>query len=129
MILMVTLTIYMILACKIWRAYKKSVVPGCNAIKILAEGKELEEGIFPNLEDLRLYDLRRSSNIVEGHVSPGSLANLKFLSLEKRDNLRYIFSWSMIEQLPKLETLCISNCKNLEDFFEENATATEIGQL
>ena len=63
---------------------------------------------------------------MEGHVSPRSLANLKFLSLEKRDNLRYIFSWSMIEQLPKLETLCISNCKNLEDFFEENATETEM---
>ncbi|KAJ6857666.1 hypothetical protein NC651_039171 [Populus alba x Populus x berolinensis] len=84
----------MILACKIWRAYKKCVVSGCNAIKILAEGKELEEDIFPSLEDLRLYDLPRLSNIVEGHVSPRSLANL-------------------------------NNCKNLEDFFEENATATE----
>jgi len=105
---------------------KKCVVSGCNAMEILAEGKELEEDIFPNLEDLRLHDLLRSSNIVEGHVSPRSFANLKFLSLEKRDNLRYIFSWSMIKQLPKLETLYISNCKNLEDFFEENATETEI---
>jgi len=59
-------------------------------------------------------------------VSPGSFANLKFLSLEKCDNLRYIFSWIMIEQLPKLETLYISNCKNIEDFFEENATETEM---
>jgi hypothetical protein len=32
----------------------------------------------------------------------------------------------MIKQLPKLETLYISNCKNIEDFFEENATETEM---
>jgi hypothetical protein len=82
----------MILACKLWRAYKKCVVSRCNAMEILAKGKELEKDIFPNSEDLRFYDLRRLSNIVEGHVSPGSFANLKFLSLEKRDNLRYIFS-------------------------------------
>jgi hypothetical protein len=37
----------MILACKIWRAYKKCVVSGCNAMEILAEEKELEEDIFP----------------------------------------------------------------------------------
>ncbi|KAL3567096.1 hypothetical protein D5086_032511 [Populus alba] len=69
----------------------------CSELAMLpsdVEGKELEEDIFPNLEDLRLYDLPRLSNIVEGHVSPRSLANL-------------------------------NNCKNLEDFFEENATATE----
>nr|TKR85261.1 NBS-LRR disease resistance-like protein [Populus alba] len=80
----------------------------CSELAMLpsdVEGKELEEDIFPNLEDLRLYDLPRLSNIVEGHVSPRSLANLKFLSQEKRDNMRHIFSWSMIEQLPKLETL------------------------
>ncbi|KAL6329108.1 hypothetical protein AAG906_007654 [Vitis piasezkii] len=58
--------------------------------------------------------------IINGPVYPGSLAQLKNLTLSKCPELKKIFSKGMIQQLPQLQYLRVEDCRQIEEIVMES---------
>lgn len=115
------------------------IVAACNLeaflnLEVLHLTKSRDEGIFQiqasrelgsnseelkplssNLGYLTLYDLPELKFIWNGFSKLLSLDKLTHVSLQKCPKLKTIFSLAFIKCLPKLQTLSISNCEELEE--------------
>ncbi|KAF2294542.1 hypothetical protein GH714_012397 [Hevea brasiliensis] len=68
---------------------------------------------FPNLEDLRL-DSVTCEKIWHDQLS-ATYSNLKSLTVTRCDNLKYLFSTSIVKSLLQLKTLHVEYCSSLEE--------------
>jgi len=113
---------------KLLRALKNLssvLIYGCKSLEEVFELGEADEGSseeekeLPLLSSLTLLELPELKCIWKGptrHVSLQSLINLELYSLDK---LTFIFTPSLAQSLPKLETLNISDCGELKHIIRE----------
>ena len=85
------------------------------------------QDVFPKLESLCLYELRKTEMI---YFSSGtemicfspftdcSFTKLKTIKVEKCDQLKNLFSFCMVKLLASLETIGVSNCGSLEEIIK-----------
>ncbi|KAG4108999.1 hypothetical protein GLYMA_U031414v4 [Glycine max] len=99
------------------------------SIKYIINSKDLfyPQDVFPKLESLCLYELRKIEMI---YFSSGtemicfspftdcSFTKLKTIKVEKCDQLKNLFSFCMVKLLASLETIGVSNCGSLEEIIK-----------
>ena len=77
----------------------------------LTDQQFLEQGAFPLLESLFLWDLKKLEDVWHGPISIGSFGNLKTLEVSSCPKLRYLFWLSTARDLSLLESMKIEDCK------------------
>ncbi|XP_044498593.1 probable disease resistance protein At4g27220 isoform X1 [Mangifera indica] len=70
---------------------------------------------FPLLESLFLRNLMNLEKICHGELTATSFFNLRTIKVRNCDKLRNILSISTLRGLPKLQTLELINCMNMEE--------------
>ncbi|KAH1240881.1 putative disease resistance protein [Glycine max] len=99
------------------------------SIKYIINSKDLfyPQDVFPKLESLCLYELRKIEMI---YFSSGtemicfspftdcSFTKLKTIKVEKCDQLKNLFSFCMVKLLASLETIGVSKCGSLEEIIK-----------
>ena len=99
------------------------------SIKYIINSKDLfyPQDVFPKLESLCLYELRKIEMI---YFSSGtemicfspftdcSFTKLKTIKVKKCDQLKNLFSFCMVKLLASLETIGVSNCGSLEEIIK-----------
>ncbi|RVW19237.1 Disease resistance protein RPS2 [Vitis vinifera] len=93
---------------------------GCNEIKTIINGNGITQGVLKCLEHLCINNVLKLESIWQGPVYPGSLAQLKNLTLSKCPELKKIFSKGMIQQLPQLQYLRVEDCRQIEEIVMES---------
>ncbi|KAL3008978.1 hypothetical protein AAZX31_07G061100 [Glycine max] len=99
------------------------------SIKYIINSKDLfyPQDVFPKLESLCLYELRKiemiyfSSGTEMIRSSPFtdcSFTKLKTIKVEKCEQLKNLFSFCMVKLLASLETIGVSNCGSLEEIIK-----------
>jgi hypothetical protein len=91
-----------------------------------SEEKELP--LPSSLTRLQLYQLPELKCIWKGPTSHVSLQSLTHLNLDFLDKLTFIFTPSLVQSLPKLESLRISKCSELKHIIREADGEREIIQ-
>ncbi|RZC01726.1 putative disease resistance protein [Glycine soja] len=100
-----------------------------SSIKYIINSKDLfyPQDVFPKLESLCLYELRKTEMI---YFSSGtemicfspftdcSFTKLKTIKVKKCDQLKNLFSFCMVKLLASLETIGVSNCGSLEEIIK-----------
>jgi hypothetical protein len=124
---------------KLLRALKnleEMIVWGCKSLEEVFELGEPYEGsseekelpLPSSLTKLQLYYLPELKCIWKGPTSHVSLQSLADLYLDSLDKLTFIFTPSLVQSLPKLETLEISKCSELKHIIREEDGEREIIQ-
>ncbi|XP_011011997.1 PREDICTED: uncharacterized protein LOC105116366 isoform X2 [Populus euphratica] len=121
-----------------WRQALKNLrgveIKDCKSLEEVFELGEADEGsseerersLLSSLTELQLSclpELRCIWKGLTGHVSHLSLAHLNLDSLDK---LTFIFTPSLAQSLPQLETLKIRSCRGLKHLIRENDDQSEI---
>ncbi|KAL9403450.1 hypothetical protein Peur_000422 [Populus x canadensis] len=121
-----------------WRQALKNLrgveIKDCKSLEEVFELGEADEGsseekelsLLSSLTELQLSclpELRCIWKGLTGHVSHQSLAHLNLDSLDK---LTFIFTPSLAQSLPQLETLKIRSCRGLKHLIRENDDESEI---
>ncbi|KAJ7951085.1 Disease resistance protein family [Quillaja saponaria] len=78
------------------------------------EQKNLQNS-FPELEELYLKNLTKLETICYGLYTEKSFSRLKRIYVYSCDLLKKLFSCSMVEHLTQLESIDVSECKNLQE--------------
>ncbi|XP_054796880.1 uncharacterized protein LOC129302201 isoform X2 [Prosopis cineraria] len=128
------------------------IVATCNleaflSLEVLHVTKSREEGIFQiqaagelssnselkplnsNLGYLTLYDLPELKFIWNGFSKFLSLDKLTHVSIQKCPKVKTIFSLAFIRCLPKLQSLSVSNCEELEEIISLNSEDAQISAV
>uniref|UniRef100_A0A2P2MRK2 Putative disease resistance protein At4g27220 n=1 Tax=Rhizophora mucronata TaxID=61149 RepID=A0A2P2MRK2_RHIMU len=72
--------------------------------------------VFPYLEELELSSIKGEEMWNSQHINQSSsFKHLSILVVEDCENMRYLFTYSMIEYLDQIERLDICNCKSMEE--------------
>ncbi|KAI7747563.1 hypothetical protein M8C21_012075, partial [Ambrosia artemisiifolia] len=97
-------------------------ISSCRSMVEVFETKEINnDGCSSTSVDPGSVPLQRSNNSIMHH----ELTNLKILKIFECDLLEYVFTFSTLESLKKLETLSIKNCKEMKVIVrEENGDET-----
>ncbi|XP_029130557.1 uncharacterized protein LOC109815153 isoform X3 [Cajanus cajan] len=74
--------------------------------------------VFPNLKSLCLYKLKNIEMICCSPVTGASFTKLRTIKVEKCDQLKNLFSSSMVKFLVSLETIDVSTCDCLKEIVE-----------
>ncbi|RVW64175.1 hypothetical protein CK203_046301 [Vitis vinifera] len=96
------------------------LIEGCNEIKTTINGNGITQGVLKCLEHLCINNVLKLESIWQGPDYPGSLAQLKNLTLSKCPELKKIFSKGMIQQLPQLQYLRVEDCRQIEEIVMES---------
>ncbi|KAH9670284.1 Disease resistance protein [Citrus sinensis] len=72
---------------------------------------------FPLLESLNLYNLMKLERICQDRLSVQSFNELKTIRVEHCGQLSNIFLLSAAKCLPRLETIAVINCRNIQEIF------------
>ncbi|XP_068664381.1 probable disease resistance protein At4g27220 [Aristolochia californica] len=70
---------------------------------------------LPNLEKLEINWLPDVMSLYKGLVTPGTLANLKILTIRHCHKLMNLFSTELLKQLQSLEKISVSDCYMMEE--------------
>ncbi|GAY62531.1 hypothetical protein CUMW_218560 [Citrus unshiu] len=83
--------------------------------EIIADDDTAPKVILPSLEELNLRDLRNMKKLWADH-NQGTYCcqNLTKVTVERCSRLKYLFSYSMVNSLVKLQHLEIWSCKSME---------------
>ncbi|QHO22971.1 Disease resistance protein [Arachis hypogaea] len=85
-----------------------------------------DQVVFPKLESLYLYKLRKMEQIFSCQpLLEGSFGNLKMIKIKLCGCLKNVFLMSMVELLIALETIEISECNSLETIVGETINHNE----
>ncbi|KAJ0093355.1 hypothetical protein Patl1_26728 [Pistacia atlantica] len=76
---------------------------------------------FPILESLFLHNLINLEKIFHGQFTVASFCKLKIIKVEKCDKLKNVFSFLIASGLQQLQTLEITECKNMEHIFVDES--------
>jgi len=115
---------------------KEVIVWGCKSLEEVFELGEPYEGsseekelpLPSSLTRLQLYQLPELKCIWKGPTSHVSLQSLADLHLDSLDKLTFIFTPSLVQSLPQLESLHISKCSELKHIIREEDGGSEIFQ-
>ncbi|KAJ6950518.1 hypothetical protein NC651_004248 [Populus alba x Populus x berolinensis] len=110
------------------------IVSSCESLEEVFELGEADEGssevkempLLSSLTELQLSKLPELKCIWKGPTRHVSLQNLDRLILWSLDKLTFIFTPSLAQSLPKLETLVISACGELKHIIREEDGEREI---
>ncbi|KAJ6966747.1 hypothetical protein NC652_004335 [Populus alba x Populus x berolinensis] len=103
----------------------KSVeIEDCKSLEEVFELGEADEEV--SLTKLQLKRLPELKCIWKGPTRHVILQNLAYLSLNYLNKLTFIFTPSLAQSLPKLESLCIRNCGELKHIIREGDGEREI---
>ncbi|KAL9403404.1 hypothetical protein Peur_000376 [Populus x canadensis] len=113
---------------------KEVIVDSCKSLEEVFELGEPYEGsseekelpLPSSLTRLQLYQLPELKCIWKGPTSHVSLQSLADLHLDSLDKLTFIFTPSLVQSLPKLESLRISECGELKHVIREEDGEREI---
>ncbi|XP_058072121.1 disease resistance protein At4g27190-like [Magnolia sinica] len=97
---------------------KEFAVVECEGIETIIDGDGVEDSdMLPNLEILYLHNLSNLRCICKGLMTLGRrcFTSLTHLELAKCNKLTKIFSWSLIQQLSKLECLSVKDCSTVKE--------------
>ncbi|KAJ7951080.1 Disease resistance protein family [Quillaja saponaria] len=103
-----------------WKAFphlKYMDVGNNDEIQYILSSKERKDlqNSFPELEELYLENLIKLEAICYGLYTEKSFSRLKRIRVEKCDQLKKLFSCSMVEHLTQLEAIDVSKCMFLEE--------------
>lgn len=98
---------------------KYCIISECPKIETVVDSEELNETVFPSLENLSIHHLWNLMCIWEGMLPKGSFAELRVLSVYACPRLKYVFRSSMIQFLSKLEQLVVEDCPAMEEIIHE----------
>jgi len=109
-------------------------INGCKSLEEVFELGEPDEGsseekelpLLSSLTKLQLYYLPELKCIWKGPTSHVSLQSLADLHLDSLYKLTFIFTPSLAQSLPKLESLSISKCGELKHIIREEDGEREI---
>jgi len=90
------------------------------------EGSSEEKELLSSLKELNLKRLPELKCIWKGPTSHVSLQSLADLHLDSLDKMTFIFTPSLVQSLPKLESLRISECGELKYIIREEDGEREI---
>ncbi|KAL9366268.1 hypothetical protein Peur_037467 [Populus x canadensis] len=115
---------------------KEVIVWGCKSLEEVFELGEPYEGsseekelpLPSSLTRLLLFQLPELKCIWKGPTSHVSLQSLADLHLDSLDKLTFIFTPSLVQSLPQLERLYISECDELKHIIREEDGEREIIQ-
>jgi len=115
---------------------KEVTVRRCKSLEEVFELGEPDEGsteekelpLPSSLTRLLLYQLPELKCIWKGPTSHVSLQSLADLHLDSLDKLTFIFTPSLVQSLPQLESLYISECDELKHIIREEDGEREIIQ-
>ncbi|KAL0456534.1 UNVERIFIED_CONTAM: putative disease resistance protein [Sesamum latifolium] len=106
-------------------ALKVCVVECCNKLLNIVDPEKIDErleireetagAVLQCLEKLHLFDLLSLQSIWKGSVLPGSLSNLKVLTLFGCPELTEILNHELAKALSSLEHLKVENCSKIMD--------------
>ncbi|XLR11206.1 hypothetical protein S83_039144 [Arachis hypogaea] len=69
---------------------------------------------FPNLENLVIQNLSKMEKICHGPLAVGSFAKLQTVKVENCNQVKYLFSVSMVKRMSQLSELQVSQCDLME---------------
>eukprot|EP00258_Populus_trichocarpa_P033498 XP_024449517.1 probable disease resistance protein At1g61300 [Populus trichocarpa] len=102
-------------------------IEDCKSVEEVFElGEEKELPLLSSLTELKLYRLPELKCIWKGPTRHVSLHSLAHLHLDSLDKMTFIFTPSLAQSLPKLETLCISESGELKHIIREEDGEREI---
>jgi len=106
---------------------KEVIVYSCKSLEEVFElGEEKELPLLSSLTKLRMSCLPELKCIWKGLTRDVSLQSLNLLNLSSLDKLTFIFTPSLAQSLPKLESLRISECGELQHIIREEDGEREI---
>ncbi|KAI9403471.1 hypothetical protein POPTR_001G427210v4 [Populus trichocarpa] len=106
---------------------KEVVIDNCESLEEVFElGEEKELPLLSSLTKLELSRLPELKCIWKGPTSHVSLQSLNFLELGYLDKLAFIFTPSLAQSLPQLQTLDITACGELKHIIREEDGEREI---
>ncbi|KAI9403499.1 hypothetical protein POPTR_001G434000v4 [Populus trichocarpa] len=106
---------------------KEVIVHGCKSVEEVFELGEADEGsseqmelpFLSSLTTLQLSCLSELKCIWKGPTRNVSLQNLNFLAVTFLNKLTFIFTAFLAQSLSKLESLCITDCRELKHIIRE----------
>ena len=106
---------------------KEVIVDRCKSLEEVFElGEEKELPLLSSLTKLQMSCLPELKYIWKGPTRHVSLQSLTLLNLYYLDKLTFIFTASLVQSLPKLERLDISECGELKHIIKEEDGEREI---
>jgi disease resistance protein RPS2 len=111
---------------------KEVIVDRCESLEEVFELGEADEGsseekeLLSSLKELHLKRLPDLKCIWMGPTRHVSFQSLTLLNLESLDKLPFIFTASLAQSLPQLQTLEIKNCRELKYIIREEDDEREI---
>ncbi|XP_034899041.1 uncharacterized protein [Populus alba] len=114
------------------KTLKELIVASCKSLEEVFELGEADEGsseekeLLSSLTELQLSKLPELKCIWKGPTGHVSLRCLAHLYLDSLDKLAFIFTPSLAQSLPKLESLRISDCGELKHIIREEDGEREI---
>ncbi|KAF6169767.1 hypothetical protein GIB67_004159, partial [Kingdonia uniflora] len=100
-------------------------IHGCNEMEYVVNVEEqVPETMFPNLEELNLYEVIVLKAIWNGPLVERSFKKLRVLKIRECHNLVNVLpplSWTRLQNLEEID---ISKCSKLEKVFESDGTAS-----
>jgi disease resistance protein RPS2 len=113
---------------------KEVIVDRCKSVEEVFELGEADEGsseekelpLLSSLTELKLRGLPELKCIWKGPIGHVSLQSLARLYLNSLDKLTFIFTPSLVQSLPKLESLHISKCGELKNIIRKEDGEREI---
>ncbi|XP_057497685.1 disease resistance protein RPS2-like [Actinidia eriantha] len=100
------------------------VIEECHQMGSIVDGT-----VFPLLKKLHIANLQQLNCIWRGPVMPGSLGNLRTLTLNGCPMLTKILARGITQQLQQLQCLTIENCSQIKEIIEveNHSHSTKIG--
>ena len=77
----------------------------------------MEYGVFrllESVEDLYLQNLNGITSLCQGHIAAQAFCKLRAIQVRCCDQLKYLFSISMVGIISKLEEIKVTECKSIE---------------
>ncbi|KAJ8445243.1 hypothetical protein Cgig2_024449 [Carnegiea gigantea] len=106
-------------------ALKICILRDCPNLRAIVNDKESPRDVLPCLEYLSINYLWSLNRIWVGKVTAGSLAKLRYLSIQACPSLSYVLTSSMLHNLPNLEELVIEDCALLDRIIIEDEEVTD----
>ncbi|XVF77643.1 hypothetical protein PTKIN_Ptkin14bG0063500 [Pterospermum kingtungense] len=98
---------------------KKLTVKRCDQLEALFMEENHAQIILSNLEHLELDSLPKLRWMLIGSAYYVSLQSLKVVNISRCQELRFLFSLSLVQSMVQLEKLQIEGCERLEALFED----------
>lgn len=99
------------------RTLRRLSIKSCHDLEYLVTPTDVENDWLPSLEVLTLHSLHKLSKVWGNSVSQECLRNIRCINISHCHKLKNV-SW--VPQLPKLEVIDLSDCRELEELISEH---------